>query len=188
MQPEIPGRVKNCPMAYFPVLRNLLVVTLFLPFMTRGQDLTSTQTSYGREGDRSDIRGSLPLNEISIHAFRHFHKHFSLVTGESWFKTEEGYLVSFIQHSIHHRAYFDSRGDFLYSLQYYTGAAISRELVEEVEKKYPDYHIAVVTEISDGEMTFYVLKIENSSSVKTLSLCEGKMEIMEDLYNANGPE
>jgi hypothetical protein len=123
------------------------------------------------------------LNEINTHAFRHFHRRFPSTSGESWFKSEDGYIVSFVENALPHQAHFDKRGAFLYSLKYYAGKDISRDLVASIKKKYPDYGIGVVTEITDGEKTFYLVKIENSSFVKTLSICDGKTEVLEELAN-----
>jgi hypothetical protein len=107
-------------------------------------------------------------------------------TGEYWFKSAEGYQVSFVQDAQRHQAYFDLRGAYLYSLKYYAGAKMPVGPAEMVRRKYPDYGIDVVTEITDGEKTFYLVKIINPALVKTLSVCEGKVELLEELVNGGG--
>jgi len=47
-----------------------------------------------RQGGNT-INSNVPLNEISIHAYRDFQKMFPAVSGEYWLKTAEGYIVSF---------------------------------------------------------------------------------------------
>jgi hypothetical protein len=139
---------------------------------------------YAYNDPGSSISCNVPLNEINIHAYRHFHRRFSSgITGEHWFKSAEGYQVSFVREALRHQAYFDPRGGYLYSLKYYAGTKMPAGQAEMVRKTYPDYRIDVVTEITDGEKTFYLVKIVNPASVKTLSLCDGKIELLEELVN-----
>ncbi|HEY4062730.1 MAG TPA: hypothetical protein VGM30_12565 [Puia sp.] len=171
---------------------SLFLGALLLPVITRGQDPYTRPASlnypavynpaavYNPEGA---ITSNVPLNEINIHAFRHFHRRWPTVAGESWVKSEDGYIVNFIADALHQQAHFDRRGAFLYALKSYSGSKIARDLEGIVKKKYRDYMITVVTEITDGEKTFYLVKIENSADVKTLSVCDGKIEVTEELIN-----
>jgi len=122
-------------------------------------------------------------NDINIHAYRYFHKNWPSVVGEVWSKTGDGYAVSFTESSFRNRAFFNPRGGFLFALKCYSAEKISPELAGIVEKKYPDYRIKVVTEITDGNKIFYRVTIENVASVKTLSIIDGKPEVIEDLVN-----
>jgi hypothetical protein len=138
--------------------------------------------TYNEEG--TVISSNVPLNEINAHAYRHFHRLFPAGTsGEYWFASIEGYQVSFLLGGRHYQAYFDRRGAFRYSLQYYSGKEIPRGPGDLIRDKYPDYQIDVVTEITDGEKTFYLVKIVSPANIKTLSVADGKIEMLEDLIN-----
>jgi hypothetical protein len=129
------------------------------------------------------INSNVPLNEISIRAYRHFQKMYPRISGEYWLKTAEGYMVSFVQNSLRNRVHFDLRGNYLYSVKYYGEKDLQGYTGMDIKMKYPDYRIGVVTEITNGNKVFYLLKIENPSSVKTISVIDGKMEVVEDLVN-----
>jgi hypothetical protein len=170
--------------------RSLFLGILLLPVLTRGQDgvtkgqeITRGQGEYAVYNPDGAITSNVPLNEINIHAFRHFRRRWPNVSGESWIKSEDGYIVNFTANALHHQAHFDKRGAFLYSLKSYTDKDVSRDLEGLIKNKYREYAINVVTEITDGEKTFYLVRIENSSSVKTLSVCDGKIEVLEELVN-----
>jgi len=154
-----------------------------LPCMTNGQSPHVLPVSYNFGGGENAVTSNVPLNEINIHAFRHFRKRFPAISGETWIKVDNGYIVSFMEKSQRNQARFDARGGFLYSLKYYSGKDISKDLSGLIKRKYPDYLIDVVTEITDGDKVFYLVKIENPSSVKTLSIAEGKVEVFEELVN-----
>jgi hypothetical protein len=135
----------------------------------------------------SVLTSNVPLNEINIHAFRHFHRLFpSAADGERWFKSPEGYQVSFLLDAQPHQAYFDRRGVYLYSLKYYGEKEIPRATGDLIKMKYPGYEIGVVTEITDGEKTFFLVRVANPSFVKTLSVCDGRIDMIEELINGGG--
>ncbi|HMI62776.1 MAG TPA: hypothetical protein VK518_17785 [Puia sp.] len=165
------------------LLRVLALGLGFAPCFTHAQTQIAPAV-YRYTDPENSISCNVPLNEINIHAYRRFHRLFpSGTTAEYWFKSAEGYQVSFVQDALRHQAYFGLRGGFLYSLKYYAGAKMAGVPAELVRRKYPDYGIDVVTEITDGEKTFYLVKIINPASVKTLSVCEGKVELLEELVN-----
>ncbi len=102
---------------------------------------------------------------------------------EYWFKSEAGYQVSFLLDAQRHQAYFNQQGTFLYSLKYYGEKEIPRSTGDLIQKRYPDYRIDVVTEITDGEKTFFLVRIINPSFVKTLSVSDGRIEMIEEMIN-----
>ncbi|HTI91075.1 MAG TPA: hypothetical protein VL727_10830 [Puia sp.] len=165
------------------LLRIWVLGLVLAPCFTNAQHQIA-QAVYTYNDPENSISCNVPLNEINIHAYRRFHRLFPTgTTGEYWFKSAEGYQVSFVQDALRHQAYFDLRGSYLYSLKYYGGTKMPGGPAEVVRKKYPGFGIEVVTEITDGEKTFYLVKIVNPSSVKTLSVCEGKVELLEELVN-----
>jgi hypothetical protein len=135
-------------------------------------------------GSGNGLTSNVPLNEINTRAFRHFHRLFPSATdGEHWFKSPDGYQVSFLLDAQPHQAYFDRRGSYLYSLRYYGGKEIPRAAGDLIKIKYPDYEIGVVTEITDGEKTFFLVRIANPSFVRTLSVCDGRIDMIEEMVN-----
>ena len=122
------------------LLRAWVLGLVLAPCFAHAQNQISPAV-YTYNDPGSSISCNVPLNEINIHAYRHFHRLFPTgTTGEYWFKSAEGYQVSFVQDAQRHQAYFDLRGAYLYSLKYYAGAkmpagsmSISPLLAETVE-------------------------------------------------------
>ena len=181
--------------AALPVLGGTL-----MPLVTTGQSEYARTASYTYGGPGSvsgpgnafndpgnTLTSNVPLNEINIRAFRRFHRLFpSAADGERWFKSPEGYQVSFLLDAQPHQAYFDRRGVYLYSLKYYGEKEIPRAAGDLIKMKYPDYEIGVVTEITDGEKTFFLVRISNPSFVRTLSVCDGRIDMIEEMINGGG--
>ena len=139
---------------------------------------------YGTPASGDVFSSNVPLNELNVRAYKHFHRIFpSGVTAESWLKTAEGFQASFVQNDQQHKAYFDHRGYFRYSLTYYEGKNIPRLAGDLIKLHYPEYRINIVTEIYDGERTSYLVRIVNAANIKTLAVCDGQIEIMEEMVN-----
>jgi hypothetical protein len=149
------------------LFRHLLPVLLFLPFIVRAD-------SGGNDGP---IVSNVPLNEIHVRAYRYFHKAWPAIGDEAWYKTDKEYIVSFRSNSHLKKAYFNLRGVFLYSLEYYAGKDAAAGLSGMVLKKFPDYQIDIVTEVSNGTRTVHYLTIKNGSCIKTISIIDGKMDV-----------
>src|ERR1700759_5129045 len=104
-----------------------------------GQNGYAIPASYTIGGENNGIISNVPLNEINVHAFRHFGKNFPQVSGESWMKTKLGYIVSFTENGRKGQVHYNLNGDFLFTIKYYDGSSISPELGARIRKKYPDY-------------------------------------------------
>jgi hypothetical protein len=150
------------------------------PCLSFGQtDYHSAAYTYNDEGNT--VTSNVPLNEINAHAWRNFHRLFPAATGqENWFSSEEGYKVSFSMLGLQYQAWFGNHGVYRYSLHYYAGKEIPREPGELIRRKYPDYQINIVTEITDGEKTVYLVRIVGPLHIKTLSVCDGEMRVVEE--------
>ncbi|HEY4335553.1 MAG TPA: hypothetical protein VGM89_06635 [Puia sp.] len=162
------------------------VVLLAPNFATAQEDYRPAVFTYNEGGPA--ISSNVPLNEINAHAYRHFQRLFPTGTSnEYWFVSSDGYQVSFVLDGRQCQAFFDRHGAYRYSLKYYPGKEIPRLAGDLIRSRYAEYRIDVVTEITDGEKTFYLVKIANPVSIKTLSLSDGKIDLLEELTNA-GPE
>ena len=71
----------------------------------------------------------------------------------------------------------------MYSLKYYDAKETPRETGDLVRRRYPDYKIDVVTEIMDGQKTFYIVQIMNRAYIKILSVNDGRIEVMQEMNN-----
>src|SRR5580693_1839314 len=149
-----------------------------------GQAIVGRPGSGAYSDPGNNFSSNVPINELSAKAFRRFHRRFREVsTGESWFKYDQGYQVSFVLDQHHEFAYFDQNGIFLYSLRYYDGKELPKDMVEIVKRRFPDYKINVVTEVNDGQKTFYTLQIINPDYIKVLTMADGRIDIVKELNN-----
>ena len=153
---------------------------LLAPCVTFGQNnVQPAAYTYNDQGNT--ISSNIPLNEINSHAWRNFHRVFPTLTGnEHWFYSEQGYQVTFSLDGRSYQAFFDRHGAYRYSLHHYAGKEIPREPGELIKSKYPDYQLNIVTEITDGEKTVYLVRLVSPTRIKTISLCEGDIQVVNE--------
>ncbi len=143
---------------------------------------------YSYNGDDNPVTSNVPLNEINPRAWRNFHRIFPEATGEEkWFLSGAGYKVSFSLRGQPFQAWFANHGAYRYSLHYYSGKEIHRDPGDLIRRKYPDYQLNIVTEITDGEKTVYVVRLVSAFHIKTLSVCDGELRVVEDKEIGNNP-
>ena len=141
--------------------------------------------TYNDEGNA--VTSNVPLNEINAHAWRNFHRLFPAATGEEkWLSSVEGFKVSFNVNGAQYQAWFGNHGAYRYSLHYYPGTEIPREPGDLIRRKYPEYQLNIVTEITDGEKTVYLVRLVSPIRIKTLSVCDGDIRVVEDEAINNG--
>jgi hypothetical protein len=172
------------------LIRPLILGVFLFPAMVIGQQGGAGQPEMvagipQRYSDPGNTFGSnVPINELNASAFRRFHRRFrAAAAGEYWFKAGDGYQVSFMLDQHRQLAYFDLHGAFMYSLKYYDAKETPRETGDLVQRRYPDYKIEVVTEIMDGQKTFYIVQIMNRAYIKILSVNDGRIEVMQEMNN-----
>jgi hypothetical protein len=134
----------------------------------------------------NNFTSNVPINELSPKAYRRFHRRFPEVpTGEFWFKYAAGYQVSFTLDQHHEFAYYDQSGMFLYSLKYFEGKDLPGDMEWVVKRRFPDYKIDVVTEVNNGQKTFYMLQIISPDKIKVLTFVDGRIDVVNELHNGS---
>lgn len=153
------------------------------PVVADGQVLTAAGVvTYSDPGN--NFSSNVPINELSAKAYRRFHRRFREVpAGEYWFKYADGYQVSFTIGVHHELAYYDPAGLFRYSLKYFSGQEIPGDLAQLVKRRFPGYKIDVVTEVDNGQGSFYMAQILNPDHIKMLTIADGRIETIQDLKN-----
>ncbi len=177
-------------LAWLPLL--VLVTTSYAqsPQDTNAQPIApSTQgdpnsAAYHYEDQGRNFSCNVPINEISIHAYRHFRKNFPSSVDERWNRTSDRLTVSFQMEGSRAQALYDTQGNFLYSLKYCcSGSVMDREVRQRVARFFPGYATSMAVEISDGNKTMQIVTIRNRLWVKTIQIVDGEIKVTDVLEN-----
>ena len=138
-------------------------------------DTTATSTA--------NFTGS-SLSSISTKAIKSFDKTFKGVTNLNWSKISDGFEVTFTQNENLNRAYYDKKGNLAFSITYYSGKKLPRDIYAMVKSAYYDCTIPFAEEIHAGEQVVYLVHLEDETSWKKVKVTDGEMELIED-FNKN---
>jgi len=167
------------------LIRLLILGVFAFPLVVAGQQAPIARPETPEYWDAGHTFSSnVPINELSPRAFRRFHRRFEAAgPGECWFKSADGYQVSFRLGGSHEFAYFGLDGGFKCSVKYYQGSEVPADPGDVVKRRFPGYRIGVVTEVNDGQKIFYTVQILNPLFVKALTVCDGRIEVTNELNN-----
>jgi hypothetical protein len=117
---------------------------------------------------------------ISFKAIKDFNKSFKGATAVDWYKIVDGFLATFTQDNKFNRAFYDKKGNPTFTITYYDGKKLPRDIRAMVKSTYYDYDIPYVEEVNGGGKVVYFVHLEDEKSWKKLRVSEDGMEMIED--------
>jgi hypothetical protein len=119
---------------------------------------------------------------VHVRAVKDFNNRFANVTSAKWYTGEDGIIVYFRKDSFLNRVYYDTKGNWQYSLIAYGEKNLPVDIRASVKSVYYDWTISHVEEIQASENTVYIVTVENKTEIRKLRLDSmGNMDIYMDL-------
>jgi hypothetical protein len=122
-------------------------------------------------------------NNIPVKAYRHFKKTFAGVSGEQWSVTSNGFMSVFTIDGAVSRVFYNNKGNWLFTIECYGESKLPADARAILKSVYPDYSILTVEEIQKPERIIYQVDITCNKNWKTIRICEGEMELVNDFVN-----
>jgi hypothetical protein len=124
-------------------------------------------------------------NHVNSRAIRHFNKAYSGNDAAEWsFLKEGGFVCRFTRKKIVSRAFYDKKGNWLYTVAGYTEDKLAKEIRAMVRRVYYDYQISFINEINMPEgKNVYIIQIQDEKTLKILRISEDEMEIVQEFIN-----
>jgi hypothetical protein len=117
--------------------------------------------------------------DVNTKAVKDFNKSFKNVSGEQWYKVTDGFIASFKENSIETKVAYDQKGKWHCTVRTFGEDQLPPDVRDLVKSRYYDYKILVVYEIRHDN-TVYILKMEDATTLKTLRITDGEIEIISD--------
>ena len=156
-------------------------VTVILPFLalaTFGFAQTNNSTLPGTiltKDLASEESAGAALSSINEKAVKHFSKNYDKQSNASWYAVDDGFVAIFSQDGIKTKAYYDPKGRPVGEVRTYQEDKLPKEIRHMVKSTYYDFNIFLVNEVSLGNAKVYLVKIEDSTSFKTIRIQDGEM-------------
>lgn len=147
--------------------------------------LTASETAFSKSGSKSNaLIADRPTMNVHARALKNFSKTYK--TGSpSWFETREGYLAQMEENGIKTKVFYDHKGNKTGTIKSYFEDKLAANIRHLVKSVYYDYSIYFVQEVTVGNVTAYLVKIEDKVSLKTIRVVDGEMDVYEALTKAN---
>jgi len=130
--------------------------------------------------ENKDTAVVLPAG-LNLRALKGFNKMYKKVSDAKWYNSgRKGSMVHFSNDAARIVIFYDKSGQQISSIRYYSEKELPFEVRDRVKSKYYDFSIFLVTEVTVGDITAYLVKIEDKTCWKTIKVLDGEMEVTEE--------
>ena len=113
-----------------------------------------------------------------------FNETFPNAKNVKWRDDPAGYFVSFTQNGNFNKVFYNTSGNFVYSLKYSDGAALPINIVMALNKNFGESKILGVTEVTTQNNLVYNIKLSKDEKLYSLELLTdgsiSKQEVFDD--------
>ena len=125
---------------------------------------------------------NLTNSKMGMRALKDFSKAFKNVTNADWFVPETGgFIASFNENEVKKSAYYNQKGQFMYSIKRYAEQDLPKSIRHLVKSTYYDYSIISIEEIEVDNKTIYLVHVQDEHNSKTIRIADDEMEVIEEL-------
>jgi hypothetical protein len=122
--------------------------------------------------------------DISAKILKEFHTHFPEVANPTIYHSGDTYTVSFrnSKNNTSGRIYYDSDGNVLETIRYYSEKELSPFIRSKIQSKYKDKSIFMVTDVENDSEHYYQVILENQNSLLVVHVNDNGSMHLEKKY------
>ena len=115
-----------------------------------------------------------------------FNETFPNAKNVKWRDDKAGYFVSFTQNENFNKVFYNTEGEFVYSLKYSKGDELPTNIVMTLNQKFGETKILGVTEVTTPNNTTYNVKLSKENGLYCLDiLTDGSVIKQEEFTDSN---
>jgi predicted small secreted protein len=105
----------------------------------------------------------------------------SYASGKTSPKTNNGYVVRSVVDGRQAMTAYDKKGKWVYTIQQYSMDNLDKNIIDRVRSVYYDYGVTGIQKVEQPGMdVVYVVRLENTKSLKVVRLTSDDMELVQD--------
>jgi hypothetical protein len=137
-----------------------------------------TRNKFSMSGEVKDFK------DVNTKAERNFINSYKNATDIMWYFLNNGRsMVRFFDNGIQTKIFYDKKGNKADMIRYYTEDKLPNDVRHPVKSTYYDFNIFLVTEVTVGNQTAYLVKIKDKTCTKTIRVMNGEMAVIEEFEN-----
>ena len=121
-------------------------------------------------------------SSINMKALKNFQRSFKSAANASWYAVADGgFIASFKENDVQNSVAYDKKGNWVYNIKRYDEKHLPTDVRAQVKSTYYDFSITHVEEVLINDETIYIVHLEDATKMKTLRICNGDMQEVQDL-------
>jgi hypothetical protein len=132
------------------------------------------------KADLKNAKANLKAVKANFKAFENFKKNFAGGADVKWAFENDVISASFNRDNIQTRVIYNKRGNWVHTISYFPESRIPKKIKSLIRSNYPDYNINGMNEINEGNITFYMINLEDDTSYKQVSVYNDQMEVYKE--------
>ena len=121
---------------------------------------------------------TVDASSVNTKAVKDFNKFFKNVTNEKWYVAEDGFFANFNDNGIETKVAYDKKGMWHCTVRTLDEMQLPTNVRDVVKSKYYDSKILVGYEIKHSDGSVYIIKTEDSKSLRILRVTDGEIEVI----------
>jgi hypothetical protein len=106
----------------------------------------------------------------------------SYASGKTSEKANNGYVVHSVIDGRQAMTAYDKKGKWIYTVQQYSSSNLDENIIDRVRSVYYQYSVTSIQKVEQpGIDAVYVVRLENTKSIKVIRLTGDDMEVVQDL-------
>jgi hypothetical protein len=121
------------------------------------------------------------INNVNANVLRSFYNTYGEIHDTKWFKSDDGFGVMFKHNGMNKTTYYKLNGLVDTEIFYYSEDQLPKQVRHLVKSHFYDYAITYVTEVHKNDAIAFYVKIEDTSTIKTIKIVDEEWEVAETL-------
>ena len=156
---------------------------LVLGDRTSGDENTTVSKDNLKEtkANLKTAKTNLKAVKANFKAAENFKKNFADGDDVKWNVEEETISAAFTRDDIQTRVIYNKRGNWVHTITYCGESKMPKSIRSLIRTNYPDYNINGMNEIKEGNLTFYIVYLEDDTSFKQVSVYNDELKVYKEL-------
>lgn len=113
----------------------------------------------------------------------HFNAVFPNAKNVKWIDDKAGYFVNFTQDGDLNKVFYNTAGNYVYSLKYISADGLPVNIAVQLHKLFNGSKILGVTEITEQDKLFYNVKLGNTNKLYSVNILADGSILKKDVYD-----
>jgi hypothetical protein len=131
---------------------------------------------------RANLALDKEVNAANVHtrALKDFGKNYKDAAKANWIRIQDGFVAKVKEVGVDIKVYYDRKGRWNATIRTYDEGKLPKDIRKIVKSTYYDYSITQINEVTVGDKTAYLVRVEDQETFKTIRIIDGEMDVYED--------